>query len=682
MVLARLTEQTELCVGTGFDGRSYDELSEAMGLFAKHLPLTYHLSETASSRELAQQIEAQLREAQKWQEYFSWENWHPDASNDAEAFCPFGFEYLSLPQPWQAGPVRVQIETQTQMLDRHTVSLTCLERGNELLMTLSADQRMLSPEALSSLLTQWQHLVEQMLETPERPWRRLDLLTPAERALLQHWNATQVEEPRESLVSFLVQQAACTPEQIALRCDERSMTYQELDARSNQLAHLLQDYGIGPERRVGISLEPSLEMVVAVLGILKAGGAYVPLDPASPPERFTFQTQDADLALLLTQERVLARLPVPGVAVLVLDQEEARLAAQPTRALVDRWLPEHIAYVLYTSGSTGQPKGVLVSQRALCNYVLWAVQAYDLQRGTGTLVHSPLTFDLTLTGLLPPLLAGQCVTLLSETQGGHALSQALRASTQLSLVKLTPTHLDLLRQTLPDTEVAGRTRALIIGGEALSGEQLSFWQRHAPETRLINEYGPTETVVGCCVYEVPAGETKEGAVPIGSPIANTHLYVLDAVGELVPLGVPGELYIGGTGVVRGYVKQPALTAERFVPDPFAQTPGQRLYRTGDRVRQQADGTLVFLGRLDQQVKIRGYRIEVGEIEATLVRHPGVREAVVVARTDHGEEARLVAYVVAQAETALTTEELRHFLEQYLPAYRASQCLCCAGALFR
>ena len=294
---------------------------------------------------------------------------------------------------------------------------------------------------------------------------------------------------------------------------------------------------------------------------------------------------------------------------------------------------ENLAYVMYTSGSTGEPKGVMIPHRGLVNYLSWAIRAYAAADGSGAPVHTPLGFDLTITSLFSPLLVGRPVVVLPEEQGIDTLAATLRAGGDFNPVKITPAHLSLLSQRLPEEEAAGRARVMVIGGEALSWESLAFWQRHAPATRLINEYGPTETVVGCCVYEASRETGRSGAVPIGRPIANTRLYVLGRHGELVPVGVPGELYIGGDGVGRGYLNRPELTAARFVPDPFSGIAGARLYRTGDLVRYLPDGNLEFLGRIDHQVKIRGYRIELGEIEAVLGQHPGVRDIVVVAREE-------------------------------------------------
>ncbi len=351
------------------------------------------------------------------------------------------------------------------------------------------------------------------------------------------------------------------------------------------------------------------------------------------------------------------------------------IAARPAGPPPNHATAEHLAYVIYTSGSTGRPKGVMVTQRGLVNYLSWCVAAYDVAAGQGALVHSSIAFDLTITGMFAPLLVGRPVRLLPDELGPEALHAALAEQHDLSLVKLTPAHLDLLREWIAPERAAGRARAFIIGGEQLLAESLRFWQAHAPATILVNEYGPTETVVGCCVYVAPP-EARAGAVPIGRPIANTRLYVLDRHMQPAPIGVPGELYIGGAGVARGYLGQPGLTAERFVPDAFGAEPGARLYRTGDLARYAADGNLEFLGRRDQQVKLRGFRIETGEIEAALLLHPAVRAAAVLLR-DTPAGAQLVAYL-APAEAP--ADELRAFLKQRLPEYMLPGAYVPLGAL--
>src|SRR6185369_2399222 len=347
--------------------------------------------------------------------------------------------------------------------------------------------------------------------------------------------------------------------------------------------------------------------------------------PAAPICRSTSALQDASPRLILTRSGLLPRLPKHRTETICLDQPTAGLPSPGDRAgRAGRGAggegpnPDNLAYIIYTSGSTGRPKGTMIPHRGVVGYLTWAVDAYRVAEGFGAPVHTPLAFDLTVTSLLAPWLAGRCAVLVPEEDGVEALGLALAdpalPAGGFSLVKLTPAHLALLAEQ-PGAVAADRTRALVIGGEALRGESLAAWRRVAPATRVINEYGPTETVVGCCVYEAPAGALGDGPVPIGRPIANARLHVVDRELRTVPPGTPGELLIGGAGLARGYLRRPEMTAERFVPDGIGESEGGRLYRTGDLVRQRADGVLEYLGRLDDQVKIRGFRIELGEVQA-------------------------------------------------------------------
>src|SRR6185503_14591753 len=329
--------------------------------------------------------------------------------------------------------------------------------------------------------------------------------------------------------------------------------------------------------------------------------------------------------------------------------------------------PENLAYVLYTSGSTGKPKGVMVTHRGMSNYLNWATEHYGAGDGRGSLCHSPVSFDLTVTSLFTPLLVGKAVVLAAPDNGVDSLALALRNDTDFSLIKITPAHLDLLAELLPASEVAGKVRTLVVGGEALFNEKLDFWRTNAPQTRIINEYGPTETVVGCCIYEVNGDAADTGPVPIGQPIQNTRLYVLDRYLQPVPIGVTGELYIAGAGLARGYVNSPEITAQKFVPDPFANTAGERMYKTGDLTRYLPDGNIEYVGRNDEQVKIRGYRIELGEIEAAINAGGGVRQCVVVVKGE-AERRALVAYVVREEDRQLTSEEIKGQLRSKLPEY--------------
>ncbi|HLN05502.1 MAG TPA: amino acid adenylation domain-containing protein, partial [Acidimicrobiales bacterium] len=473
-------------------------------------------------------------------------------------------------------------------------------------------------------------------------------------------------EPR-CVHRWIEARAARAPETVALTRSGESLTYGELNARANRLARRLRALGVGPEVLVGICITRSLDLVAALLAVLKAGGAYVPLDPAYPPDRLAFMLKDASVPVLLTQSDLLGHLPATSAEVVALDLDrdwikEANGGDLPGGACLD-----NLAYVIYTSGSTGRPKGAMIHHRGLANYLAWATRAYAVHQGEGAPVHSSIAFDLTVTSLLAPLVAGRRVDLVDEDLGIEQLSEALKRSRDYSLVKITPAHLRALGDQLGPADAAGRTRAFVIGGEQLTAEHVAFWREHAPETNLINEYGPTETVVGCCAYRVPPDASSSGPIPIGRPIANMRLYVMDRWLEPVAVRVTGELYIGGPGVARGYLRRPGLTAERFVPDPFGVEPGGRLYRTGDLARWRSDGNLEYLGRVDRQVKIRGFRIEPAEIEDALSRHPAVCETAVVAREDAPDDRRLIAYLtVAEDRPVPASPELRQFLRNSLP----------------
>ncbi|MEM6353925.1 MAG: amino acid adenylation domain-containing protein, partial [Cyanobacteria bacterium P01_D01_bin.14] len=511
--------------------------------------------------------------------------------------------------------------------------------------------------------------------------------------LLVAWNQTQAPQPSQCFHQQFEAQVAQTPDAVAVTDPIQQLTYDQLNRRANQLAHILRAQGIRPETLVGIYLSRSVELLVALLGVLKAGGAYVPVDPSLPAERVRWMLADAQVSLVVTAAAETLRASVDGAHPTVdLSRDRDCIAQAPDHSPAVSLDLENLAYVIYTSGSTGQPKGTLLTHQGLSNYLNWATQAYPVAEG-GVPVQSAIGFDATITSLFAPLLVGQTITLLPETHELEMLSQALQADDAFGLVKLTPAHLKALEPLVLSSSshpsMPPPAQALILGGEALHGHDIAPWRQHFPHLRLVNEYGPTEAVVGCCVYDVPLDFTAD-TVPIGRPIANVQLYVLDPDLNPVPIGVPGELYIGGVGVARGYLNRPDLTAERFVPNPFSgraegnreqgepgtqnlefetqyseqitQTPerGQHssthplihsstLYKTGDRVRYLPDGILEYLGRMDDQIKLRGYRIEPGEIEAALCQHPDVEQAVVVQREDLGAAAKLVAYVVEKVE---------------------------------
>ncbi|HEU0079377.1 MAG TPA: amino acid adenylation domain-containing protein, partial [Longimicrobiaceae bacterium] len=390
------------------------------------------------------------------------------------------------------------------------------------------------------------------------------------------------------------------------------------------------------------------------------------MDPGMPEERARYLLDDAGARLVLTRSGGAATVPAGEWEVLCLDDAAAEIAARDGADPERRAVPDNLAYVSYTSGSTGRPKGVMVPHRGVANYLSWCQDAYPLAEGEGSLLHGSVAVDMSVTTLFAPLLAGRAVVLLDAAAGVEELVATLHSGRRFSFVKLTPTHLQVVPPPEGPGGAASATAALIVGGEALFAESLAPWRDGDSGVRIVNEYGPTETVVGCCAHEVSAADAGTGPVPIGRPIANMRVYVLDASLRPVPLGVAGEVYVGGAQVTRGYLGRPGLTAERFLPDPYSPVPGARVYRTGDLARHRQDGALEYLGRTDQQVKIRGYRVELGEIETALLEHPSVREAAVLAREDSPGERRLVAYLAADGE--LGTREVHDWLRPRLPEH--------------
>ncbi|MFH9044693.1 amino acid adenylation domain-containing protein [Streptomyces mutabilis] len=523
-------------------------------------------------------------------------------------------------------------------------------------------------------------LLEDVLDGgPDQPLRTVDVMDADQRRrMLVEWNDTADGTPLRPVPELIAERVTQSPEAVAVECDGAEFSYGDLDARANRLAHLLIRHGVGPESVVGLCLERGVDVLVSVLAVWKAGGAYLPVDPEYPAERAAFMLTDAAVTCVLAERGTRDRLSEferrSDAPVLVLDGPDASAGSAdlPETAPAPAWdtgtaLAARSAYVIYTSGSTGRPKGVVVTHGGLANYVTWACRAYGMAEGGGAPLHSSLAFDLTVTSLLLPLVSGSRVV-VSGDGGPEGLAALLRDSEPFGLVKVVPGHLPLLSRLLPEGRLAGAARRWIVGGEALRGADVRAWLEQAPETVVVNEYGPTETVVGCCVFEVAVGQEVGESVPIGRPIANTRLYVLDSDLAPVPVGVAGDLYIAGAGLARGYAGRSGATAERFVASPFA--PGERMYRSGDLARWRADGELEYLGRSDEQVKIRGFRIEPGEVASLLAEHPLVAQAAVVAREDAPGDKRLVAYVVPDggARTGEPAQELRRFAAEALPAH--------------
>ncbi|HEX2058800.1 MAG TPA: amino acid adenylation domain-containing protein, partial [Actinomycetota bacterium] len=539
--------------------------------------------------------------------------------------------------------------------------VTVASSGAAMSLAIAYDRSRFRAVTVERLVAHLSNLLEAIAASPDAPAGEIDMLGEIERRrLVAELTGTAVSYPRDRAAHELFEaQATTAPDAVALAYGDAELTYGELDGAANRLAHHLRDLGVTRETVVGVCLERSVEFVVSLLAVLKAGGAYVPLDPDYPHERLAFMLEDSGAAVVVTDSKTRDRLGNLDAAVVLLDQHRDAISA---RAGTDPGVvttPDDLAYVIYTSGSTGRPKGVAVRHAGLTNLVTWHDDAYAVTARDRASLVAPLGFDASVWELWPYLACGAAVALPPDEVRHSPPDLCAWLERRGVTIAFVPTALvhEILGSGL-DLPVSLRT--VVTGGDLLR-----MRPRADAGFELVNHYGPTETTVAASAFRVGAGD--DGPVPIGRPIANTHVYVLDPCGNLVPRGVAGELYIGGEGLARGYLNRPALTAERFVPDPFSGVPGARLYRSGDRARLAADGTLEFLGRVDHQVKIRGFRIEPGEIEAALSGHPAVKDAVVVARSDEGSDARLVAYLVAH-EDAPTTTELRRHLAKSLPDY--------------
>jgi amino acid adenylation domain-containing protein/non-ribosomal peptide synthase protein (TIGR01720 family) len=662
--LGRMTDWAYRALGVGFAGRRLEGLETVPGAFIRYLPFEAKPDRHTTFVELVKEVSETSATHAEWQNVFDWDELSP-------SYLPVCFDFQDLSARHQAGEVIMSVLVHYACTERFDLKLSCILTGTKLLAQFHYDPVSFERRDIQCLAEQFQALTESAASSPGNAVGELNMLTDSTRhRLLYEFNETEQDYSDASFVHLKMEEhARANPDAVAAVSDEASLSFRELNEKANQLAHYLIAQGVGPDVLVGICLERSLSMLVGIVAVLKAGGAYLPLDPAYPGERLRFMIDNAQLSAVITERRLVDRLSTDGTKPVLVDEEAPTIGRQNDQN-PKRPVNEHnLAYVIYTSGSTGQPKGVMLTHGGLRNYLTWCTANYETAKGQGAPVHSSLSFDLTVTSLFSPLMAGRKVVLIKEDEAdaGELLSSALLRRPDFSLIKITPAHLEVLALLLHPHQLRGITRTLVIGGEALYASHFNFWRAHALETRIINEYGPTEAVVGCCVHEVKPEVRIDGPIPIGRPIANTGMYVLDERMNPAPFMVTGEIYIGGAGLARGYLNRPDLTAEKFVPNPFSRQPGERLYRTGDIGRYGADGTLEFLGRVDDQVKIKGYRIELGEIEITLLGLSEVRQAVVVVREETGDK-RLIGYVALHPGMMASGAELQARLRAKLPEY--------------
>ena len=674
ILLARYTGQRDILVGTPIAGRTHTELEGLIGFFVNTLVLRTQFKGQPTFREMLQQVQETCLNAYAHQD-LPFEKLvqalQPvrDPSRHPIFQVMFQLHHASLADSLKFPHLQVESLSGTSQTAKFDLALSLISTGKNIQGSLTFNTDLFDLGTMTRLAKHYQLLMESVTADPGRDVFQLPLLTEAERhQLLVGWNPPiSYQDISTSCVQHLFEaQAAHTPDAVAIVYADQLVTYQEINERANQLAQYLLAKGVGPEARVGICLERGLELIVSLLGILKAGGAYVPIDPATPTHRIANMLSDAQVLLVLTQTAQLQGLPQTHIPLVTWETLGPQLSQQIKANPVVSISFDQLAYLIYTSGSTGTPKGIAISHGALQNHMDWMKKAFTFSSEDRVLQKTSISFDASVWEYWMPLLTGGSVV-MAESEDSRDLPRLIQRINmhQVTHLQMVPSSLSLLLQE-PEIFQCHSLRHLFSGGEILSNSLQQRCYQTLPAT-LHNLYGPTETTIDITVWTcrptIPSSH-----VPIGRPITNAHIFLVDKFQQLVPIGVTSELLIGGIPLSRGYWNQPVLTAERFQPNPYSDTPGARLYRTGDLGRLHSDGTLEYLGRLDHQVKLRGFRIELGEIESVLAQHPDVRNAVVLCREDAPGDKQLVAYVVSTSETPLEPATLRPYLTTRLPDY--------------
>ncbi|MGW1062488.1 amino acid adenylation domain-containing protein [Micromonospora rubida] len=678
VLLARHAGQDDFAVGASVAGRSVPELENVVGMFINMLPLRAELAGDPTFTELLERTRHSVLDSFEHAEV-------PFAKVVHELGLPRDvsrspvFQAMFVLQNYEMGrftgvsdsaDVRFQWTPMELRATRFDFELHAVETTEGLWGKLVFNTDLFTRETVERIARRWTTLLRAVVAAPDTPVSALELTAPAERELLAGWNDTTADFPQaQTLHGPFEQRAAATPDAVALTFEDRSVTYAELNAAANRVAHRLRAAGVGPEALVGVCAERSVELVAGLLGVLKAGGAYLPLDPEYPADRLSFMVTDAAAGVVLVQEHLRDVLPDTGATVLALDDESV-WADQPTADPAPTAGPGNLAYVIYTSGSTGRPKGVPNTHRGIVNRLDWKQKTYRLGADDAVLQKTPASFDVSVWEFFWPLREG--ARLVLARPGGQKDAAYLRdllVAERITTAHFVPSMLTVFLGE-DGVEAATGLRRVICSGEELPLVSAVEFTARLPWCELHNLYGPTEAAIDVSAWHCdPAKLAGLTSVPIGGPIANLRLHVLDPAGNECPVGVAGELHIGGVGLARGYHRRPALTAERFVPDPFSGEPGARLYRTGDLARWVASpdgsGVVEFLGRIDHQVKLRGLRIELGEIESALREQPQVTEAAVIVREDTPGDKRLTGYVVGDAEHAALKAALKETLPEYM-----------------
>ncbi len=702
-LLYRYSQQDDILIGTAIANRNYKEQERLIGLFANTLVLRTNCAGNPTFRELLHQVRECTLSAYTHQDLpfeYLVEQIQPERNPSYNPLFQVMFVLQNSPMEELQLPGLdlnlLPLENQTAKFD---LSLVMQEKECGLYGELEYNTDLFNADTICRMVEHLQNVLTGIVANPEQRLGDLPILSPAEQQqLLVNWNHTQADYPQDICIHQLfADRVEKTPNAVAVVFADQQLTYQQLNQQADALAHYLKQLGVKPEVIVGICLEKSLEMVIGILAILKAGGTYLPLDPSYPQERLAFILEDAKPLVLLTQTRLITELQLHKVQIVSLDTSwQNNISETITQQYPTEVKSENLAYVIYTSGSTGIPKGVMIAHQALVNHSLAAAKIYQLQSNDRVLQFASISFDVAAEELFPSWLCGSTVVIRPNWILSFSNFQQFLKSAKITVLNLPTVYWHQWVSELSNSNIAlpPTLRLIIVGTEQAQPEKLALWQQQVgTKVRWLNAYGPTEATIGATIYEpVDVLENFQTAsVPIGRPIDNNQIYILDKHLKPTPIGIPGELYISGFGLARGYLNRPDLTAEKFIPNPFEKavpmkqvsppsmkvvfpllptykSGGDKLYKTGDLARYLPNGNIEYLGRIDNQVKIRGYRVELEEIEVTLTQHPDVQETVVITHLNDARDTQLIAYVVLNNKQQPTAKELRNFLKQQLPDY--------------
>ncbi len=680
ILLSRLTGRNELVIGYNCDGRNYEELDLAIGLFNKTIPIHLILEKNHPFTEILSQVNKSTELCQNSQDAFDWEQVFSNS-----VFCPFSFEFTEInPTNYQNSQLELSLTQIYSYIDKFKLKLAGVLTSDGLELVIHYDSNLFTEAQIHICQEHLEKLLKNILISPEKAIRELDIIRNIEHQQLREFNHTQrSSSPKKCFHQLFAEHAEKTPDEIAIVYQNQQLTFNELNQRANQLAHYLQKLGVTSEVLVGLCLERSLETVIGILGILKAGGAYVALDPQYPQERIAFIVTQTQLSILLTQENLINKLPKLDAEYICIDTDWENIAEESQENPSSQTTLEHLAYVIYTSGSTGKPKGVQIPHSNISHYVQALSQAFQLRSNDTYLHTASFSFSSSVRQLMVPLSQGAKVIIAAteQIQTPLALFELIQ-QLHITIIDLVPSYWRSCTDLLESLETEERNnildnqlRLILSASEPLLSDIPKKWRLDFNQKiQFINMYGQTETTGIVCVYPIPDEyEDKVTIIPIGKPIANTEVYILDEHLSPVPDGEVGEIYISGSSLARSYFNRPDLTDEKFIPNPFSDDPETRIYKAGDLARRLPDGTIKFVSRADYQVKIRGKRVEVGEIESIIALYPGVKQTIVMGRDVSGDQ-RLIAYIVPklisnqETNQTVSIKKLRTHLQEKLPEY--------------